>query len=224
MSTPSGNEPHGRGRRKQVALSRDLIVDFAQRIVERDGVDALTMRRLAGEVGCSPMGLYRHVSGRDELLMLLLDRLAADLPRPRLSRDPRRRLIVLAGVLYDGLARSPWVVQVLVKGDLMAPSVLWLIEAIIDAFVDAGLTVEEAGEAYLTLWLLTVGELVVSRSTGETAAALDREPHQMRLLAGVDVRKLPRLAELADFWPRAREHGDYRKRLRATLDGLLPHE
>jgi AcrR family transcriptional regulator len=84
--------------------------------------------------------LYRHVRDRDELLVLLLDRAAGELPRPRLPREPRRRLLVLFKFLYDGLDRSPWVVPVLVKGDLMAPSVLWLTEEIVAAFVAAGMT------------------------------------------------------------------------------------
>src|SRR6267143_6479832 len=83
--------------------------------------------RLSRELGSSTMALYRHVRDRDELLLLLLDRAAAKLPRPRLPRDPRQRLLVLFKFLYDGLDRSPWVVRVLVNGDLMAPSVLWLI-------------------------------------------------------------------------------------------------
>jgi AcrR family transcriptional regulator len=194
-----------------------MVVCAAEEVVRREGVDALTMRRVARELGSSTMALYRHVRDRDELLVLLLDRAAAELPRPRLPREPRRRLLALFKFLYDGLDRSPWVVPVLVKGDLMAPSVLWLIEEIVAAFVAADMTPEQAAEAYLTVWRFTVGELVISQAT----ARLDRRPRQLALLSSVDPDELPTLAALTDYWPKARARKSYRARVAAILDGVL---
>lgn len=202
-------------------LSREMVVAAAEEVVRREGVDALTMRRVARELGSSTMALYRHVRDRDELLVLLLDRAAAELPRPRLPREPHRRLLALFKFLYDGLDRSPWVVPVLVKGDLMAPSVLWLMEEIIATFVAAGMTPEQAAEAYLTVWRFTVGELVISQATANQTARLDRRPRQLALLSSVDPEELPTLAALIDFWPKARASKSYRARVAAILDGLL---
>lgn len=201
--------------------SREVVLDAAEALVARDGVDALTMRGVAREVGCSPMALYRHVRDRDELLVLLLDRAAGKLQRPRLPREPRRRLLVLCKFLYDGLEQSPWVVQVLVKGDLMAPSVLWLIEEILAALVALGLTPEQAAEAYLTIWRFTVGELIIGQATAHETERLDRRPRQLALLAGVDPAELPTLAALAAYWPGARTGKNYAARLGKILDGLL---
>ena len=198
------------------------MADAAEAIIEREGVDALSMRRLARELDSSTMALYRHVRDRNDLLVLLLDRLAANLPHPpRLPPDPRRRLMALFKVLYEGLDQSPWVVQVLVRGDLMAPSVLWLIEEILAAFVVAGLSVEQAADAYLTVWRFTVGELIVSHSTARQSAELDRRPFQLELLAAVESGELPMLAALADYWPKARRRNSYQARLAKVLDGLL---
>ncbi|MGA9315639.1 MAG: TetR/AcrR family transcriptional regulator [Solirubrobacteraceae bacterium] len=211
--------PRGAGR--PARFSREAVVDAAERVVSLEGVDALSMRRVARELGCSPMALYRHVHDRDELLVALLDRLAAEMPRPRLPRDPRKRLLVLFRVLYEGLDQSPWVVQVLVRGDLMAPSVLWLIEEILAAFVAAGQTAEQAADAYLTAWRFTVGELIVSHSTARQSAELDRRPFQLELLAAVQSGELPMLAALADYWPKARTRKGYQARMARILDGLL---
>lgn len=197
------------------------MVAAAEDVVARDGVDALTMRRVAQELGSSTMALYRHVCDRDELLGLLLDRAAAKLPRPRLPRDPRRRLLVLFKFLYDGLDRSPWVVRVLVNGDLMAPSVLWLIEEIVAAFVAAGMTPEQAAEAYLTIWRFTVGELVIGQATASQTAKLNRKPRQLTLLSNVDPDELPTLAALTGYWPKARTRKSYQARAAKILDGLL---
>jgi AcrR family transcriptional regulator len=198
-----------------------MVVAAAEEVVRSEGVDALTMRRVGRELGCSTMALYRHIRDRDELLVLLLDRAAVELPRPRLPREPRRRLLALFKFLYDGLDRSPWVVPVLVKGDLMAPSVLWLMEEIVAAFVAAGMTPEQAAEAYLTVWRVTVGELVISQATANQTAKLDRQPRQLTLLSSVDANELPTLATLTHYWPEARARNSYRTRVAAILDGLL---
>jgi len=50
---------------------REQIVDAAREVLERDGLDAVTMRRLADELGIQAPSLYKHVSGRDEILALL---------------------------------------------------------------------------------------------------------------------------------------------------------
>jgi AcrR family transcriptional regulator len=69
-------------------LSRDAIADAAMAIVDAEGLDGLTMRRLAQELGTGPASLYAHVSGRPELLQLLIDRVAGE--TPEIEPDPER--------------------------------------------------------------------------------------------------------------------------------------
>lgn len=190
----------------------------AREIIERDGIEALSMRRVATELGSSPMAIYRHVRDKDELLVLLLDRLAEQLPRPSLPDDPRARLIVLWRLLHDGLERDPWVVEVLVKGHLMARSVLWVMEEILAAFVAAGLTHREAAAAYRTTWQFTVGALTIRHGIARTEAG-GRPRFQRTLLAHVDPSELPTLAAVAEHW--ATPYTDYETGLSAVLDGLL---
>ncbi|MYU47865.1 TetR family transcriptional regulator, partial [Streptomyces sp. SID7803] len=65
-------------------MSREEIIGTARRIVSQEGVNRLTMRRLAAEVGSTPMALYHHVRDKEELLVLLLDDYASrTLRRPR---------------------------------------------------------------------------------------------------------------------------------------------
>jgi AcrR family transcriptional regulator len=70
------------------ALSRELIVETAMTIVDEEGLDGLSMRRLADRLGTGPASLYAHVSGREELLMLLLERAAEDIVVP--DPEPER--------------------------------------------------------------------------------------------------------------------------------------
>jgi AcrR family transcriptional regulator len=208
-------------RGRPARLSRDAVVDAAEAIVTRDGIDALTMRRLADELGSSPMGLYRHVRDKDELLLLLLERRAAELPAPKLPEDPRDRLIALFVLLFDGLSRSPWIVEVLAKGDLIAPSVLPVIDRILEAFVDAGLSPERAGRAYHVAWRYTVGELTVRHATARHFADLDRPPRLAKIIGEIDPAEMPTLAELRGELAIARGSLSYDDGIAAVIDGLL---
>jgi AcrR family transcriptional regulator len=69
-------------------LSRDAIADAALAIVDAEGLDGLSMRRLAEELGTGPASLYAHVSGKPELLQLLIDRVAGEIEAP--EPDPER--------------------------------------------------------------------------------------------------------------------------------------
>ena len=209
-----------RGPGRPPRLSREAVVTAAEEIVARDGIDALTMRRVAHELQSSTMAPYRHVRDKDELLVLLLDRLAERLPRPALPADPRQRLMTLWRLLYDGLDQSPWVVEVLVKGHLMARSVLWVIEEILAAFVAAGLSHDQAAAAYRAAWQLTVGALTIRHGLARTAAS-GRPRFQLSLLEGVDPAALPTLGAVArsGYWSTQLE--DYDQGMSALLDGLL---
>jgi AcrR family transcriptional regulator len=188
--------------------------------VERDGPDALTMRRVAEELGSSPMSLYRHVRDKDELLVLLLDRLATAVPRPGLPRDPRARIQQACRTMRDGLAENPWVVDVLAAGELIAPSILWLMEEIAAGFVACGLTPAEAADGYRAVWQFTVGELIIRRGL-DRVAATGRRPFVIDVLTGVDPAELPTLAALKEHWVPARGRDSYDIGISALIDGLL---
>jgi AcrR family transcriptional regulator len=178
------------------------------------------MRRVATELDASPMAIYRHVADKDELLVLLLDRLAAELPRPSLPSDPRERVLAACRVMRDGLAQYPWIVDVLAGGDLIAPSILWLIEEIVAGLHACGLDPAQCADGYRAIWQYTVGSLIVQRGIDEVAQ-LGRPPYVMRVLTSVDPEQLPALAALAPHWSAARERDSYELGLEPLIAGLL---
>jgi AcrR family transcriptional regulator len=192
----------------------------ARTIVQRDGVAALTMRAVAHELGSSPMALYRHVRDRDELLVLLLDQLAAELPRPVLDAEPRRRLQQACRAMRDGLAQHAWVVDVLAGGDLIAPSILWLMEEIVAGFVACGLSYAQAADGYRAVWQFTVGELIVRRGL-DRMAGQQRRPFVLEVLTSVDPSTFPALAAAAPEWAAARARDSFEVGIEALLNGLL---
>jgi AcrR family transcriptional regulator len=84
--------PWARARRPRTAprspLTLEEIVEAALRVVDREGLDATSMRRVAEELGTAPSALYWHVRTKDELLQLVLDRVTAEVELP--PRDPER--------------------------------------------------------------------------------------------------------------------------------------
>ncbi len=84
LPQPPWRQP-ARGRAApRLPLTRDLIVDAALRVLDRDGVDALSMHRVAAELGTGAASLYWHVHNKDELLQLLSERVTEgiELPAP----------------------------------------------------------------------------------------------------------------------------------------------
>jgi AcrR family transcriptional regulator len=75
-------EPPWRAARRErparAPLTQEAIVDAALRVVDRDGTDGLSMRRVAEELGTGPASLYWHVASKDELINLLVDRVASE--------------------------------------------------------------------------------------------------------------------------------------------------
>lgn len=189
-------------------LSRDGIVAAAETVVGADGIDGLSMRRVARELGCSPMALYRHVDDRADLLRLLLDHITDTLRRPATSEDPRRTITRVATKVHDWLAAHPWAIDVLAAHRW---SVAWMTDDLTSAFLAAGLSPPAAARACEVVWHHLVGELVTRHAHGAgppTAA------------------EAPDLATIAPTLHRhavtARTHDQFLLGLTALLDGLVP--
>jgi AcrR family transcriptional regulator len=75
-------------RPTRAPLTQQAIVDAALRVLEREGADGLSMRRVAEELGTGPASLYWHVASKDELINLLIDRVASEIELP--PPDPAR--------------------------------------------------------------------------------------------------------------------------------------
>jgi AcrR family transcriptional regulator len=103
----TGEEP-GPRRGPRPALTVDKIVETAIAIADREGLEAVTMRRLGDSLGVGAMALYTYVPGKAELLDLTLDRVYADMPESAWPADWRERLTALAHdnrALYEA---HPW--------------------------------------------------------------------------------------------------------------------
>ncbi|MGW2148310.1 TetR/AcrR family transcriptional regulator [Nonomuraea bangladeshensis] len=217
----SGTES-SRGRTGRPPLtSREQILAAARRIIDRDGWEKLTVRRLAAELGIGATTVYHHVRDREDLLIQLLNQHADQTLSPDLPAEPRERIVAAAVAIHDSLAAWPWAAEVLTTDGFLGrlgESALRMVEAIVAAAVDHGCTPEQAVHVFRSIWYYTVGEILVRAHSEGRRPDGDGRP---AFFVGVDLSHLPRLAALGDQWPALAARDTYREALRAFVDGLL---
>ncbi len=98
-------------------------------VVDADGVEALSMRRLAGDLGVTPMALYRYVPSKNDLLTLMMDAVFGPpppLPVPG-EKGWREALAAWMWAMRRALARHPWILRAPITGPPSMPNnVLWM--------------------------------------------------------------------------------------------------
>jgi AcrR family transcriptional regulator len=182
--------PH-KGPRPTLSLGR--IVDAAVRVADAEGLDAVSMGRVAAELGTAPMSLYRHVSAKEELLTLMVD--AAWGPAPD-GLGPgegwRTGLSRWAWALRAGAKRHPWVVRLPLNGlPIMPHEVAWFENALACL---AGTGLSEARKA--SVIMLLAGYV---RNQATTEADIQAAIRASGLTPMEWMASYPRmLAELAD--------------------------
>ena len=103
-------------------LSRDRVLAAAIAIADAEGLAALTMRRVAADLGVATMSLYRHVPGKDELVLLMTDAVFGEDPLPqRAPVNWRDRLEMASRRMWAVFRRHPWAAEAL---SLTRPQVL----------------------------------------------------------------------------------------------------
>ena len=114
------------------ALNLPRIVAAAVRIADTEGLDAVSMGRVAAELGAAPMSLYRHVSAKEELLKLMVDAAWGDSPGPLAPGENwRAGLSRWAWALRAGARRHPWLVRIPISGLPILPrEIAWFEDAL----------------------------------------------------------------------------------------------
>ncbi|MFJ3723587.1 TetR/AcrR family transcriptional regulator [Streptomyces sp. NPDC090045] len=118
-------------------LTPRRIVDAAVTVVDAEGLDVLSMQRVAAELGCTAMALYRHVPGREQLVAAMVD---AATGRPPAATGAGWRAEVEAWVdaLWSTYARHPWMVRVPTVSAPVGPNELAWFEALLSPLARSG--------------------------------------------------------------------------------------
>ena len=143
-------------------LDRERIVVAALRIVDEDGIDALSLRRLAEDLHVTPMSLYWHVADKAELLELVGHAVLAEIELPERTGDWMDQLREVHRAMLVAFLRHPNTTDLLVGRARFGPGGLATFERILEILLDAGFTPEGAFDAYQSLYLFTLGFMATS--------------------------------------------------------------
>ncbi|WP_435738162.1 TetR/AcrR family transcriptional regulator C-terminal domain-containing protein [Cellulosimicrobium sp. PMB13] len=130
--------PGTRGRKPRLTL--DDVVRAGIGVAQEGGLDALSMRRVATELGVGAMSLYTYVPGRTELVDLMIDRAYGELDLPVAGAPWRSALAQYAHETWSLYLRHPWILQTNMYRAPLAPHVLDAQEAGLRTIVDTGLS------------------------------------------------------------------------------------
>jgi AcrR family transcriptional regulator len=147
-------------------ITQDLVVDVALRLVEENGAAALTMRRLADELGAAVTAIYWHVGNRDALLDLLVDRIVADMGDVRATgRTPTARIGSLARSLRNKLLARPHLIGLAHERSKTAALFQPVQAALAHELSALGVRGEEAALTIRVLQCHVVASVVLERTT-----------------------------------------------------------
>ncbi|MFJ9813608.1 TetR/AcrR family transcriptional regulator [Streptomyces sp. NPDC101158] len=149
----------------RTALTRDEVLDTAAALVREHGPAALTMRRLAAELGTAVTSIYWHVGNRESLLDALVERTVADLGtlRPR-GAGPAERIVSVALLLRRALRERPHLVAMVHERGLTERMFLPAQRALVHEAHEAGLRGPRAAELVRAVQFHVVGHVLVERN------------------------------------------------------------
>jgi AcrR family transcriptional regulator len=146
MAKPTipGTEPRSR-------LSRERVLSAAIAHADADGLEALSMRKLADELGVAPMALYRHVANRDDLVDGMVDVVFTEIDLPSTSGDWGAAMRQRAISVRDVLARHRWAIGLMESRANPGPANLRHHDAVIGSLRAAGFDMDQVAHAYAAL-------------------------------------------------------------------------
>ena len=166
-----------RARNSDATLTKDRIVAAATAVADKEGLGALSMRRVAVELDSATMSLYRHVRDKDQLLIFMIDAAFAEWRAPKSGDGWQDLLAEAAREMWRIFCRHPWLAPAYsVTRPLVVPSGLAYTEHVLATLLDRGLNPATAFSQSLILFNFVRGfatslemEATAEANTGVTA-------------------------------------------------------
>jgi AcrR family transcriptional regulator len=132
-------------------LSRERILSQALRLADQGGIEGLSMRKLAQELGVQAMSLYNHVANKDDILDGIVDWVVGEIEVPDLNLDWKTAMRRRSHSAYQVLLRHPWAIMALMSRINVGPAMLRYIDATLGCLIEAGFSDEMADHAWNAL-------------------------------------------------------------------------
>jgi len=151
-----GRQPPRRDR----GLSRTEIVGAAIAVADAEGPDAISMRRIARELGAGAMSLYWYVASKEELLDLMLDAIEAEIEVPEPSGDWRADLSTFAHRTRAALSRHRWAVEFVGSRPPSGPNDVRNLERLLGLLEGTGVDDARAMGIFMTVGTFVIGAVM----------------------------------------------------------------
>jgi AcrR family transcriptional regulator len=196
----------GGGRSRGGGLGREEIVAAALRIADAEGADAISMRRIARELGAGTMSLYHHVPTKDDLLDLMWDQVMGELviPHDELAEDWREALAQISRRTRAVYERHEWMMSGVWERPQLGPRAFAHIEQSLSIFAAFDLPVQRVGEMLGAADDYVVGFLgrqaATRRAMERAGMSMDEfqealEPYVRRMITAGDYPNLQRFVD-----------------------------
>jgi AcrR family transcriptional regulator len=175
-------------------LSREQVAREALELLDRHGLEALSMRRLADQLGVGTMTLYGYFSGKDDLLDAVIDAAVADREHVELEGPWQDQLRRLMQASRRGLGRHPSLVKVRAERPVLRPEALRFAESGLTILRGAGFDRTDAARAFRLLFTYVFGYVSFSPEQG----AEDARRESRVATAALPPEEYPTLTDTAD--------------------------
>ncbi|MFI6650824.1 TetR/AcrR family transcriptional regulator [Streptomyces sp. NPDC050529] len=210
-----------RGRRP--AFSREAITVAAVALADAEGIDAVTMRRVAAEVGAGVMSLYSYAPDKETLLDLMIDHVNGELSASApLTGDWRADLKAIGHLQRDHMLRHPWLATAVPARRTLGPRTLAFLEHALAALRPSGLDGGARLEVFAQLTAFVAGHVAHEVAQAEAALSPDRAAAEALYLTAVATDgHHPELAEaLASAARPVTPDATFARFLNRLVDGL----
>lgn len=213
------SRPPAGSRAAASPLSRSRVVRAAIALADAEGLEAVSMRRLAAELGVVPMALYKHVASKGDLVTAMIDAIVSDYPTPAEGSEWTASIRARVLGARAALLEHPWLRTAIEGATERTPAVLGHMDALVGDLVAGGCSYDLAHHAMHALGHRIWGfspEAFASSGAAATSPAPD--PQLLAQLA----RAFPHIAGVAAEQERRHPAGcDERFEFEFTLDLLL---
>ncbi len=149
---------------RRAPLTRDRVLRAAVEVVDREGVDALSMRRLGQQLGVEAMSLYRYVPSKADLLDGIHEAILAEVVAPRPAREWRKTARAYARAFRSALVAHPNAVSLFATRPAVTSASLRHVEGGFALLREAGFDIGDAVSAFQVLVSFVVGHTLASHA------------------------------------------------------------
>ena len=189
-------------------MNRDRVLQTALKMADESGIESLTMRRLASELGVEAMSLYNHVASKGDLVDAIVDLVVEEIELPAAGGDWRSEIRTCALSAHDAFLRHPWACSLAIGPTAtrgLRETRLRYMEWLLGRLRDSGFSAELTYHAYhvldghilgFTMWQLGHGAAADAISGGDEE--FDFERFVAQLIPELRERGHPYIAEHAE--------------------------